>query len=251
MTSIILEDVTLDYPVFAGSKSLRTELIVNSVGGRIRRHNGSRKIHVRALDGVSLCVEERDRVALLGPNGAGKTTMLRVMAGIYEPSQGTAQIKGRVSALFNTSLGMDPDDTGYENIVHIGMFLGMAAKEVRRKSEKIAEFAGLRDFIDLPVRTYSAGMQTRLAFAIATAIDPGIILLDEGIVAGDASFVEKANRRLDELIDRSSSLVIASHSEDLVETMCNKAVLMEHGRIVRTGPVGEVLAEYRERRQHY
>jgi ABC-type polysaccharide/polyol phosphate transport system ATPase subunit len=179
-------------------------------------------------------------------NGAGKSTLLRVCAGVYDPTQGRVFIDGQVSPLFSTSPGLDPDDTGYENILTCGLFLGMTREEIVEKMPDMEQFSELGEYLSLPVRTYSTGMLTRLGFAIATAIDPEILILDEGLDAGDARFAERAKRRVDDLVERSSILVLASHSEALIQAMCNKAVLMRAGRIVQEGRVGEIVQLYHE-----
>jgi ABC-type polysaccharide/polyol phosphate transport system ATPase subunit len=249
VASILLEDVTIDFPIFGSVKSFRTELFARATGGLIRRdgHHKNR-ITVRALESVSIKLGHGDRLGILGHNGAGKSTMLRVLAGVYVPTSGIVAIDGRVSALFNTSPGLDMDDTGYENVVTCGLFLGMSRDEIATKTPEILEFTELGEYLNLPVRTYSSGMLTRLAFAIATAIHPEILILDEGLGAGDARFAERAARRLDRLVDRSSILVIASHSEGLIRSMCNRAVLLEEGRLIVDGSVEDVIRTYQQSR---
>jgi ABC-type polysaccharide/polyol phosphate transport system ATPase subunit len=182
----------------------------------------------------------------MGHNGAGKTTMLRVLAGIYLPSSGKIEISGKVSTLFTTSPGLDSEDTGYENIITCGRFLGMTKREVENKTPDIAEFTELGDYLSMPVRTYSAGMLMRLGFAVATAIDPEILVLDEGLSAGDARFTEKATRRVEALIQKSNILVLASHLEGLIKQMCNRVILLDHGSIVADGDPDTVIAQYHE-----
>jgi ABC-type polysaccharide/polyol phosphate transport system ATPase subunit len=244
--SILLDDVTIDFPIYDSVKSFRTELLARTGGGLIRKDDRHKtRVAVRALDKVCLKLGHGDRLGVLGHNGAGKSTLLRVLAGVYAPTAGRVAINGRVSALFNTSPGLDMDDTGYENIVTCGLFLGMSRREIADKTPEIAEFTELGNYLDLPVRTYSSGMLVRLGFAIATAIDPEILLLDEGLSAGDARFAESAARRLDRLIERSSILVLASHSEALIRSMCNRAALLDGGRLVATGDVRDVIQTYR------
>jgi ABC-type polysaccharide/polyol phosphate transport system ATPase subunit len=201
---------------------------------------------VRALENVSLKLGHGDRLGILGHNGAGKSTLLRVLAGVYVPVGGRVVSEGRVSPLFNTSPGLDLDDTGYENIVTCGLLLGMSRQEIARKTPDIAEFSELGDYLNLPVRAYSTGMVTRLGFAIATAIDPEILLLDEGLGAGDARFADRAKRRVDALIERTSILVLASHSETLIRSLCNRAVLLTAGRVVMVSGVDDVIEAYRQ-----
>jgi ABC-type polysaccharide/polyol phosphate transport system ATPase subunit len=203
---------------------------------------------VRALDQVSLKLGHGDRLGILGHNGAGKSTLLRVLAGVYEPAAGRVAIEGRVSPLFNSSPGLDLDDTGHENIITCGLLLGMSHAGIVAKAPEIAEFSELGEYLDLPVRMYSTGMLTRLCFAIATAIDPEILLLDEGLGAGDARFAERAQRRLDGLIERSSIMALASHSEGLIRSLCNRALLLESGRVAALGEVDEVIEAYRSAR---
>ena len=248
MASILLEHVTLDYPIYgASSRSFRTALL-GRTGGLIRRE-GDRQQHVvvRALEDISFRLDHGDRLGLIGHNGAGKSTLLRLLAGVYEPVAGRIVTEGRISPLFTASPGIDADDTGYENIRTCGMYLGMSDEEIKCKIPEIVEFCELGDYLELPVRTYSSGMMTRLAFAIATAIDPGILLLDEGLGAADARFASRAEKRMSELIDRSSILVLASHSDGMIKDMCNKAALMEKGRLIAIGPVAEIVELYHAR----
>lgn len=246
MASLILENVIVDFPIYGAEKSFRSALKA-ATGGLIRKEkNQGDRVTVRALENISLHLHHGDRLGIIGHNGAGKTTLLRVCAGVYEPTQGQVFFDGHVSALFNTAPGLDPDDTGYENIYSCGLFLGMTYEEITRKLSDIEEFCGLGEYLSLPVRTYSAGMSMRLGFALATSIDPEILVLDEGLGAGDAKFAEKAQKRVDALIDRTSILVLASHSDSLIQTFCNKAILMESGKIIREGAVDEVLEAYNQ-----
>jgi ABC-2 type transport system ATP-binding protein/lipopolysaccharide transport system ATP-binding protein len=246
MPSIDLDNVSVMFPVYsAGSRSLKNALVAATTGGRIG--SDAKHVVIQALDQVSLQLRDGDRVALIGHNGAGKTTLLRVLAGIYEPRIGSVRIDGRVTPMFDINLGIDPESTGYENIILRGLYLGLTRAEILARRDGVAEFTELGPFLDIPVRTYSAGMQARLAFAMATCIEPEILLLDEGIGAGDASFLEKANERLDQFIQKAGILVLATHSIDLVRRLCNRAILMEHGRMMWGGGVEEGLALYHER----
>ncbi|MDP1614250.1 MAG: sugar ABC transporter ATP-binding protein, partial [Methylococcales bacterium] len=172
---------------------------------------------------------------------------LNMLAGIYQPHRGAVNIAGKVTALFNTSLGLDSDDTGYENIYTVGMFYGLTKKEIDAKRDEVIAFSELGDFIHLPVRTYSSGMLLRLSFAIVTSLNPEIVIMDEGIGAGDASFTSKATTRLTSFYEKINIIVLASHSNELIKQLCNKAMLLEHGKIVKFGAVDEVLALYHER----
>jgi ABC-2 type transport system ATP-binding protein/lipopolysaccharide transport system ATP-binding protein len=246
MAAIELDNVSVVFPLYTtGNRSLKKALMSATTGGRIG--NDANHMVIQALDQVSLQFNDGDRVALIGHNGAGKTTLLRVLAGIYEPRIGTVRIDGRVTPMFDINLGIDPESTGYENIVLRGLYLGLTRAEILARRDSVAEFTELGPFLDIPVRTYSAGMQARLAFSMATCIEPEILLLDEGIGAGDASFLEKANERLDQFIKKAGILVLASHSIELVRRLCNKVVLMEHGRMLWDGDVDEGLNLYRKR----
>jgi ABC-type polysaccharide/polyol phosphate transport system ATPase subunit len=248
MTRITLENVTVEYPIYgANHKSLRKALL-GKTGGNIRQE-GSRNHHVvvRALEDVSFVLNDGDRVGLVGHNGAGKSTLLRVLADIYVPTSGKIKIEGKISSLFNSSPGLDMDDTGYENIMTCGMFLGMRGAEIKRKIPEIAEFTELGEYLKLPVRTYSTGMITRLGFAIATSVDPSILLLDEGLATGDARFAVRAETRFTQFIGRSRILVLASHSDSMIRAMCNRAILLENGKMLAIGEVNEIFDLYRKR----
>ena len=246
MASVILKNVSVEFPIYGYQKSFRSALR-GATGGLIRR-SGQNDAHVsvRAIDNLSLTLRDGDRLGIIGHNGAGKSTLLRVCAGVYEPTQGHVLVEGKLSPLFNIAPGLDPDDTGYENIVTCGLFLGMTREEIARKSPDIEQFTELGEYLALPARTYSTGMLTRLGFAIATAIDPEILVLDEGLGAGDARFADKAKQRVDALIERTSILILASHSDALIQAMCNRAILMHSGRLEMDGKVDDVLAEYRK-----
>jgi ABC-type polysaccharide/polyol phosphate transport system ATPase subunit len=244
MASIRMDRVSVNFPIYdARSRSIKKRVLTAAGRGRISTGE-SNHVVIRALDGVSLDIEHGERVGLIGRNGAGKTTLLRVMAGIYEPPAGTVEVEGRVAPLFDIGMGMDPESSGYENILLRGLYLGLRKAEIRAKVDEIAEFTELGEFLDMPLRTYSAGMFARLAFAISTSIDPEILLLDEGIGAGDEAFLEKAKQRLDAMINRARILVLASHSDELVRKLCNRAILMQNGQIVASGSTDEMLERY-------
>ena len=247
MGSIRLEHVSLTFPIYdADSRSLlRTKMLSVSTGGRIGTE-GNRRVSIRALDDISLTVEHGDRLGLVGHNGAGKTTLLRVMAGIYEPTVGKVTVDGRTVPIFDLGVGMDPESTGYQNIVFRGLYLGLSRADIRARVEEIAKFTELGSFLEMPIRTYSAGMHARLAFAISTCVEPDILLLDESVGAGDATFLQKARIRLNDFVERSGILVLATHSENMIREMCGKAVLLEHGRVVAYGPVDEVVDRYKD-----
>lgn len=249
MAHIRLKDVHISFPLYElAGRSLKTRLISGTTGGLIgsSSETGGGTV-VQALEGVTFDFEHGDRVALIGHNGAGKTTLLRVLAGIYEPAQGVVDVQGQVAPLFDIGLGMNTEATGYENILLRGLYLGLSKKEIRKRAPQIAEFTELGEFLELPLRTYSLGMRMRLGFAVCTEIEPDILLLDEGLSAGDAAFLEKANARLRGFWDKAAVIVFASHSETMIRNLCSKAILIEHGRVIQTGDVETVLNAYKAR----
>jgi ABC-type polysaccharide/polyol phosphate transport system ATPase subunit len=239
-----LRDVALDIPIFdVSARSLRKRVM--RLGRRNRIAEDSTGIVVvRALNGVTLRLSAGDRLGLIGHNGAGKSTLLRVMAGIYVPTAGDVRIAGRAVPLLDISLGMDDQSSGRQNIRLRGLLLGMSDAEIAAKTEDIAAFTELGDYLDLPLRTYSSGMRLRLAFAIATAVDADILLLDEVIGVGDAAFQLKAARRLAELHARAEIVVLAIHNNKTLRQTCNKALWLDNGRPVALGPVDEVVSRY-------
>ncbi|HEX4505574.1 MAG TPA: ABC transporter ATP-binding protein [Alphaproteobacteria bacterium] len=244
MASITLDRVTVDFPIYnAKKRSLRSELIRRTAGGHIEAIDDSH-VSVVALRDVSLTLRDGDRLGLIGHNGAGKSTLLRVLSGVYEPPIGHVAIDGRVSALTDIMMGMDPEATGYENILLRSVFLGLSVKQAQANVSDIEQFTELGNFLKLPMRTYSTGMMLRLAFAVSTAVTPEILIMDELIGAGDAAFINKATNRLNGLIGRTQILILASHNLELLRQLCNKAVLMAEGRIKMIGPVDEVIAAY-------
>lgn len=247
MSSIKLNNVGVDFPIFGSARNLRLSLLSGLTGGKIfaGRLKGQ-GISVKALEDISLELRSGDRVGLIGHNGAGKSTLLRVMAGVYTPTVGSIVSYGRITPLLQQSPGLEPEDSGYENIITCGLLLGMTLSEVIEKMPRIIEFSDLGDYIHLPVRTYSSGMLARLSFSVATSIDPGVLLLDEGIGAADARFSDKAAKRIKELIAKTDVLVLASHSEALIDSMCNKAALMHHGRLLEFGNVETISKSYQK-----
>lgn len=231
-THLRFENVTVQYPIFnSRSMSLRNQIVRISTGGRIERDAGHIQI-VTALKNVSFDLKEGDSVALLGHNGAGKSTMLRTMAGVYTPVAGQVTRQGRVATVLELGTGMDPELPGYENIIRMGMMLGMKMNEIKERTKEIETFTQLGDFLQLPVRTYSSGMATRLMFAVATCTKPDILLVDEIFGTGDAEFQAKAKVRMEELIRSVGIFVFASHSNDLVKRYCNRFFMLEHGNVM-------------------
>ena len=245
MTAAIdVNGLSLRFPVYgADSRSMKKHFARLAIGGRLGVQQGAGVTVVEALAGVSLKLRPGDRLGLVGSNGAGKTTLLRVLAGVYAPDEGVVEVEGRIASLLDLALGIDPSATGYENIRLRGLIAGLNRREIREREAQIAEFSGLGAFLALPVKTYSAGMQARLAFAAATAVDADILLMDEWIAVGDAEFTARAQARLTGLVERSHILVLASHSPGLVRTLCNKFVHMSHGVASEIMPI-ERLGEF-------
>lgn len=212
-------------------------------GGRIGLSEKGFSV-VRSLSNVNLEITDGERIGLLGSNGAGKSTLLRVLGGAYIPTSGEAEIRGKVGSLIDVSLGIDSESTGLENIYLRAALLQIPKRIVDEQLDSIVSFTELGEFINMPVRTYSSGMHMRLAFAVSTMIRPEILLMDEWLSVGDLNFQKKAENRLNELIKRSSILVIASHSRQLIEKCCTRAILLENGSIKLDGPVKEVCASY-------
>lgn len=239
-----VDHVSLSLPVFNfDGYSLKKQLVRLGTGGRLQRE--ARHLVVQALSDVSLDFRQGDRVGLVGHNGAGKTTLLRVLAGVYRPSTGRVTVEGRLVPLISAGIGISSEATGYENIVLSGLYLGLSKREIEARVDEIAAFTELGDYLAMPTHSYSAGMLTRLTFAAVTSVDPDILLMDEVIGAGDASFQEKALNRFDALIGRTKILVLASHSESWIRRACTSAVLMGEGRILDVGPTDRILADYR------
>ena len=232
MAHLIFDNVTIQYPIYNNrSMSLKNQLVRISTGGLIEKEAGNVQI-VTALKNVTFNAKEGDRIGLVGHNGAGKSTLLRTMAGIYVPTHGSVDRVGRVSTVLEMGAGMDPELSGYENITRMGVLSGMSLNEVRKRVSDIEEFTQLGDFLQIPVRTYSTGMATRLMFAVATSSQPDILLVDEVFGTGDAEFQNRARERLEALIQSVGVFVFASHDHDLVRGYCNRFFKLEHGNVL-------------------
>lgn len=244
MAYIELKGVTLDLPIYeVHGRSLKRQMMRLGRRNAIAEGNDGVVI-VRALQDVSVRFDSGDRIGLIGHNGAGKSTILRVMAGIYAPTGGEVTREGKVVPLLDISLGMDDNSTGLQNIRLRGLLLGMTDAEIKSKTQQIAEFCELGDYLDLPIRTYSSGMRVRLAFAISTAVDAEILLLDEVMGVGDASFMHKAQQRLADLHERSEIVVLAMHSNAEIRRVCNKVLWMDNGEVKMFGETEDVVSAY-------
>ncbi len=188
---------------------------------------------VTALDGLNFEFHVGSKVGLVGHNGSGKTTLLRMLSGVYAPVRGEIFVRGRVASLLDVSMGLDLDATGFENIYLRGIMDGQKPSLIRGRIDEIAEFSELGDYLNLPVRTYSSGMMLRLAFAISTSVKADILLMDEWLSVGDKEFSVKAQKRLEEMVDQASILVIASHDSRLIDSLCNRKITLSHGKIIQ------------------
>jgi ABC-2 type transport system ATP-binding protein/lipopolysaccharide transport system ATP-binding protein len=243
---VSLDRVVISFPVYqGGSRSLKKRVLFHGSAGKIGREANDQVV-VEALRDVSFALEAGERLALIGANGAGKTTLLRAIAGIYEPIQGRVVTRGRISPMFDINLGIDADLSGFDNIRLRALLLGLMPAEIERRLPEIVEFTELGDYLDMPVRTYSAGMILRLSFAVATCFDPEILLMDEWILAGDAHFMGKADVRVQRFVERARVMVLASHNLELCRRWCTKGIWLDQGSIREFGPIDQVIRRYQD-----
>jgi lipopolysaccharide transport system ATP-binding protein len=211
-----------------------------------RLHNPGEKSEdqLHALQDISFSIPERSTVGIVGPNGSGKTTLLRLISGIYRADSGSIKVTGRLSTLLGLGLGFHPELSGRENVLINGLILGLSQSRIRERFESIVDFAGLQEFIDAPVRTYSSGMYVRLAFSIAVNVDPDILLLDEVLAVGDAEFQKKCKLRMDQFREQGKTIILVTHDMHTAEQWCDRLLYLEHGRLVADGHPSEVVAKY-------
>jgi lipopolysaccharide transport system ATP-binding protein len=244
MATISFTGVSVEIPVYNSSgRSLKKHLLQVATGGKLGADSRGH-IVVKALENLSFTISDGDRVGLVGHNGAGKSTLLRVLSGVYRPSSGVANISGEIGSLIDISLGIDGEATGRENIYLRGALLGLSRTQIDEKIEAIIEFSELGDFIDIPLRTYSTGMNLRLAFAVSTIVRPEILIMDEWLSVGDENFRHKAEKRMKDLVQSTNILVLASHSRDLLMHTCTRVLWLEHGQLRMDGSPAEVLPAY-------
>jgi lipopolysaccharide transport system ATP-binding protein len=241
--SVDAHDVSVLFPLYHGNSRSLKKMLVAAASGRLTEDKQHRVV-VCALSDISFNLRSGERLGLVGSNGAGKTTLLRVLAGIYEPVTGRVRLHGTLNALLDPSLGMNAELTGRENIMLRGLYSGLSKPMLARLEEDVIEFSELSDFIDLPMRIYSAGMSVRLGFALATAIRPRILLMDEWFLAGDPAFMEKARQRLEDMVRAADILVLSTHSDLIIREWCTRVIWLEKGRILADGPVMEIMDEY-------
>lgn len=239
MSIIQLEDLNLIFQV-QREKRIKDILIPGSRKFNDFHQDGT----VHALDSLNLTVREGERLAVIGHNGAGKSTLLKLIAGIYAPTSGSYKVEGRISSMFELATGFEMESNGWDNIYLRGLMLGDSPEDIKCKMLEIAKFSELGDFLNMPVKYYSSGMFVRLAFSISTAVRPDILLLDEVVAAGDATFLQKANKRMHEMVDISKIMVLVTHSMGSAVEMCNRCIWMERGKILMDGFPQEVTKAY-------
>lgn len=239
---IELTNVNLHY----ASVAFKERSIKTMLSSMLTRGGGVKIADIHALRNVNLTIQPGERVGLLGHNGAGKSTFLKMLAGLYPISSGSRTVEGTVRSLFDISLGFEPDASGRENILYRGLLLGLTPKYMKSIQSEIIEFADIGEFIDYPIKTYSAGMQVRLAFAISTSVGGDILLLDEVIGAGDANFMGKARRRITDLIEKAEILVLASHDFSTLRSICTRGLVFHHGEVIFDGDMDIAIERYKE-----
>jgi ABC-type polysaccharide/polyol phosphate transport system ATPase subunit len=244
MATIELNSVSVEFPVYnINARSFKKSFLRLATGGAVVEDENQRVI-VSALDNINMRIEHGDRIGLIGHNGSGKSTFLRLLATIYEPTRGNLAIDGHISPMLDLMPGIELELTGYDNIFVRGTLLGLTRKQISDQTQQIADLTGLGDYLSMPLRTYSSGMLVRLAFAISSSINPDILLIDEVFGAGDADFMEKARQRMVDLLDSSSIVVLATHSDALITEFCTKVLLLEGGRIKFFGDPKSALEIY-------
>jgi ABC-type polysaccharide/polyol phosphate transport system ATPase subunit len=237
--AIRVSELTIDLPLQnVSANSLRRKIIDIAIGGQFFRKNND-GLSIRALDRVNFSVKNGERVGVVGHNGAGKTTLLRALAGVFEPNKGVIEVEGKVTALFGAGIGLDNDATGLENIKLMGAYLGVDLSKNDSRVEEIIDFCDLNNYIELPVKVYSTGMLGRLAFAVATSLQPDVLIMDEWLGAGDQFFIKKAQDRVNKFVESAKVVILASHSDALIEKIASKVVWLERGQVRFFGPTAE------------
>jgi len=228
--AVVINHVSFEYPILGLRWKNKLANKPTKVGGKIKVTG--RHVDISAVQDITMSISAGRRVGLCGSNGAGKSTLLRLIAGIYQPARGEIKVYGKVASIFDRSLGMDVDLTGYENILIRGMFLGIRPEQVKEKADEIAAFCDLGDFLHLPIRIYSPGMRARLSFSICTAFDAEVLILDEWLGIGDKQFTDIAKTRMSQFFEKAGTVIMASHSEKLIKDNCHEFYQLEQGRIV-------------------
>lgn len=239
---IKLDNVDMYYP----SNIYNASSIKQEVFSRLRLEKRKKILKdVHALKNLTLHINDGERVGVIGHNGSGKSTLLKTIAGIYPVESGAVTVKGQIMALFDIVLGFDLESTGRENIIYRGLLLGATPDEIKSKVQEIIDFSELGEFIDYPIKTYSSGMLVRLAFSVSTSLSGQILLLDEVIAAGDIHFIEKAQNRMLNLIDEAEVMVFVTHDLRMAQKVCNRVILLDHGKLIDDGKPEEVISHYK------
>ncbi|SRR6266540_213609 len=241
MAKIELTDVSITFNAYQQKRVSLKEYLVRMM---FWQRSANPAVQVHALTGINLSVHEGERLGVIGHNGAGKTTLLKTLAGVYPPTTGNRVVEGKICSLFDITVGFEHEATGWENILYRSYLQGETPASIRDKIEQIAEFTELGEFLNMPVRNYSAGMAMRLAFSIATAVDPEVLLIDEVLAVGDLAFVKKARARMQELMSSARLMVMVAHDLDTIRDMCTRVIWMAHGQVVMEGKPDEVVDAY-------
>ncbi len=240
MSKIKVENLSVKFRIYHNkSPSLK-----ESIAGLLRKEKIGVYSDFMALKGISFEISEGDRVGIIGHNGAGKSTLLKVLCKVYEPHDGSIHTEGRIAPLLEIGAGFHPEFTGRENIYFNGSMLEYQKNELKKIEQDVIDFAEIEEFIDTPVKYYSTGMYTKLAFSLATAMQPDILILDEVFNGGDAAFKEKATARMQSMIDRANIMIMVSHDTQLVKSLCNRVLWIDHGQLISDGPAKEIVEQY-------
>lgn len=238
--TISVQDLSLTYRTLVTRTPNFKEAIVRMGRGQ------KNVVTVEALKGVSFDVTNGTVLGIIGSNGAGKSTLMKSVAGLLPPSKGEIYIRGKVSSMLSLGIGFNPNLSGRENVLLGGLASGLTKAEIEENFDAVVEFAELQDHIDMPMRTYSAGMYSRLGFAVATTINPEILLIDEALSAGDASFKEKSYQRIEDLAKQAKTLMVVSHALSTIQELCTEVIWLDHGNLLKRGPADEVIGAYKE-----
>lgn len=236
--------VSLEYTYF----EYKTHSLKEYVMQRLKGHIGRQTVQV--LNGVDFHAYAGETIAIIGHNGSGKSTLLRVLAGIIEPQLGKVTVRGRLAPMIELGTGFDPELNGIENIRLSCTLMGLGRREIERKVDSIIEFSELESYMDIPIKNYSSGMQARLGFACTTAVEPEILLVDEVLSVGDSHFAAKCLQRIERLRQAGTTIIVVSHSEELIRSLCSRAYVMSKGRMMFEGAIPEALQQHQQAMQH-
>jgi ABC-type polysaccharide/polyol phosphate transport system ATPase subunit len=245
MYEIELKNVGLKYDLYYDKTTNLKEFVLNLFKGGKKGFSKEKDGKLAALSDINLHFKEGDRIGIIGPNGAGKSTLLKITSGVLHPTTGSIHVQGNIQPLIEVGAGFNPEFSGRENIFLNGYMLGFTKQQIKTKEKEIVEFSELEDFIDVPIKYYSSGMAVRLAFAIATSIEPEILVFDEMLSAGDIHFMEKAKQRMNSLLEMAKILVFVSHDLKLVETLCKEVIVVSKGQIVYRGKPKDAIEYYK------